>query len=220
MCGNFIALGYIRDVNAGIPQGSKLGPLLFILYVNDIIEDLESEIMIFADDTTLLATGRDPVQTAEQLNRDLEKILAWSKKWKVTFNASKSKDMIFTNKNLFNSPPLLFNGNIVKRVVEHRHLGLWLSLSLDWAKHIHETCLKANRKLSVLRSVKYLKRQTLDVLYKIQIRSCIDYMLPVYYHTLRQNEKSRLDQVQCRAGLLASSALYYTSRDKLNNELG
>ena len=58
------------------------------------------------------------------------------------------------------------------------------------------------------------------MLYKIQIRSCIDYMLPVYYHTLKQTDKARLDNVQYRAGLLASSALYYTSKDKLNIELG
>ena len=55
----------IKDVSAGVPQGSRLGPLLFILYINDIIEDLESEVMIFADDTSLLATGKDPCETSD-----------------------------------------------------------------------------------------------------------------------------------------------------------
>ena len=202
------------------PQGSRLGPLLFILYVNDILDDLESEVMIFVDDTTLLATGHDPAETSATINRDLQKISEWATKWKVTFNASKSKDMIFSNKQLFNSPPIVFNNTFVKRVAEHKHLGLWLSPSLSWSKHVHETCLKASRKLYVLRSVKFLNRRTLDMLYKIQIRSCIDYMLPVYYHTLKTTEKARLDQVQYRAGLLASSTLYFTSKDKLNIELG
>ena len=211
----------INDVTAGVPQGSRLGPLLFILYVNDILDDLESDVMIFADDTTLLATGHDPNETAAQINRDLEKISVWAKTWKVTFNASKSKDMIFcNNKQLFNSPPLVFNNTFVQRVAEHKHLGLWLSPSLSWSKHVYETCLKATRKLFVLRSVKFLNRRTLDMLYKIQIRSCIDYMLPVYYHTLKQTEMARLDRVQYRAGLLASSALFFTSKDKLNVELG
>ena len=74
------------DVTAGVPQGSRLGPLLFIIYINDIINDIQSDIMIFADDTTLLASGDDPTITASQLNNDLLKISNWAQKWKVTFN--------------------------------------------------------------------------------------------------------------------------------------
>ena len=71
--------------------------------MNDIISEIESDILIFADDTSLLASGTDPAQTAAQLNRDLAKISSWATKWKVTFNGSKSKDMIFSNKCLNNS---------------------------------------------------------------------------------------------------------------------
>ena len=153
----------VLDVKAGVPQGSRLGPLLFIIYMNDIIDNIESDILIFADDTSLFAHGPDPAVTAAQLNRDLVRISEWAAKWKVKFNPGKSKDMIFTNKCLNNSPPLILDEKYIERVNNHRHLGLHLSSSLDWSVQVREVCLKANRKLSVLRSVKLLSRQTVDL---------------------------------------------------------
>ena len=118
------------------------------------------------------------------LNRDLIKITDWATKWKVTFNAGKSKDIIFSKKVLNNSPPLVFNNTNVDRVNTHKHLGVYLSSSLDWTRQIQELCLKANRKLSILRSVKYLNRQTLDILYKLTVRSVIACVLQ-YFETNR-----------------------------------
>ena len=210
----------IKDVQAGVPQGSRLGPLLWILYVNDIMENLESEVLLFADDTCLFASARDPTETVEVLNRDLAKINEWAVKWKVTFNPSKSKDLIFTNKFLFNSPPIIFNGTIVDRVHEHKHLGIWLSSCLDWQKQIKEVCLRANYKLSVLRSVRFLNRSTLDLLYKLTVRSVIDYGLTIYFHTLKQTEIFRLNQLQYRAAKLCTGALHFTSQEKLEANLG
>ena len=62
-----------KNISAGVPQGSRLAPLLWLLYINDIIENLESETFLFADDTCLFAKGLDPAETAEIINRDLEK---------------------------------------------------------------------------------------------------------------------------------------------------
>ena len=208
------------ETKAGVPQGSRLGPLLFIIYMNDIVDDIESDILIFADDTSLLASGTDPAETVQQLNRDLVKISLWANKWKVIFNAKKSKDIIFSKKCLNNSPPLLFNDTVIDRVNTHKHLGLFLTSNLDFSFQINEVCLKANRKLAVLRSVKMLSRQTLDVLYKLTVRSVIDYALPVYYKSLKQTDIARLENIQYRAGKVVTGALHYTSKEKLNLELG
>ena len=121
---------------------------------------------------------------------------------------------------LANSPPVILNKTIVNRVFEHQHLGVWLSSDLDWAKQVKEVCMKANSKLSVLRSVKYLSRSTLDLLYKLTVRSVIDYGLVVFFHSLRLSEISRLDQIQYRAAKLCTGTLHFTSQCKLEDDLG
>ena len=110
-----------------------------------------------------------------------KKYLNGQKKWKVLFDTSKSKDMIFSKKQLNNSPPLLLNNESIERVNIHKHLGVYLSSNLDWSQQIDEICLRANRKLAVLRSIKYRNRKTLDLLYK----SIIDYSLPILANHLK-----------------------------------
>ena len=104
----------ISNINAGVPQGSRLGPLLFIIYINDIIEDLESDILIFADDCTLLTSAEDSNITALTLNRDLIKISSWALRWKVSFNAEKSRDIIFSKKYLNNTIPINLNNTNIE----------------------------------------------------------------------------------------------------------
>ena len=178
------------------------------------------DILIFADDTSLFATGSDPAETVSQLNRDLKRISSWAKQWKVSFNAKKSKDVIFSKKYVNNSPPLCFDGLFIDRVNKHKHLGLLLTSTLDFSQHVNDVCLRANRKLSVLRSVNILNRQTLDLLYKLTVRSVIDYGLPVYYKSLTLSQIGRLESIQYKAGKIVTGALQFTSKDKLNLELG
>ena len=128
--------------------------------------------------------------------------------------------MLFSHKIFSNVPHILFNNTIVKPVQEHKHLGIWLTPTLCWSKQIHEICLRANSKLAVLRSVSYLSRSTLDLLYKLQIRSVIDYGLCIFYTSLKQSDIYRLNQIQYRAGKLVTGALHYTSCSKLFLELG
>ena len=176
--------------------------------------------LIFADDTTILASGNDPAESANQLNGDLQKISEWAKKWKVLFNTSKSKDMIFSKKQLNNSPPLLLNNESIERVNIHKHLGVYLSSNLDWSQQIDEIGLRANRKLAVLRSIKYLNRKTLDLLYKTIVRSIIDYSLPILANNLKQTELARLERLQYKAAKLVTGALHFSSQEKINLDLG
>ena len=73
----------------------------------------------------------------------IETISLWAEKWKVSFNTSKSKDMIFSKKCLNNSPPLLLNNEYINRVNTHKHLGVYLKSNLEWSEQVNQTCLKA-----------------------------------------------------------------------------
>ena len=147
------------------------------------------------------------------------KISQWAKKWKVTLNAKKSKDIIFSKKCLNNSPPLIFGKTFINMVNSNKHLGLILTSTLDWTAQVKEVCLKANQKLSLLQSVKLLSRQTLDLLYKLTVRSVVDYALPVYYKNLKLTDLARLKNLQYRACKIVFGAFHYTNKEKLTIEL-
>jgi hypothetical protein len=205
---------------AGVPQGSRLGPILFILYMNDIVKDLTSLPLIYADDTTLVATGSNSSETAEILNRDLSKISRWAKAWKVKFNASKSKDMIFSNQLLNNSLPVTLDDTVIDRVGRHKHLGVTLTPTLEWDTHLKNVIRQANLKMSILYKVKELSRATLALMYKMHVRSCIEYCLQVYGNGLTKTQIAKLERIQYRAARLATGAMKCTSTAKLNEELG
>ena len=119
------------SVGAGVPQGSILGPLLFLLYINDIVEDINSSIRLFADDTSLYIIVDNPLQAAEQLNSDLQKIHRWATKWLVLFNPEKSESILLSRKyNKPFHPPLTMNQNHIVEVEFHKHLGVTFSKNL------------------------------------------------------------------------------------------
>ena len=93
-----------------------------------------------------------------------------------------------------------------------------MTANLVLGEQVHQVCLKANNKLSVLRSVKLLSRKTLDLLYKLTVRSIIDYGLPVYHKNLKQTDIARLENLQYRAAKIVTGALHFTSKDKLKED--
>ena len=102
-------------ITAGVPQGSVLGPLLFLIYINDLVDNISSEAKLFADDTSLFTVVYDVDIAADQLNRDLKVISNWAHQWKMQFNPDKNKQavqVIFSQKKeTIAHPPVFFNGS-------------------------------------------------------------------------------------------------------------
>ena len=85
-----------KNVNAGVPQGSVLGPLFFLIYINDLPQGLHSDVKLFADDTSLFSVIHDVDASSATLNNDLVKIQEWAYNWKMSFNPDKNKQVIFS----------------------------------------------------------------------------------------------------------------------------
>ena len=142
-----------REINSGVPQGSILGPLLFLIFVNDLVDDLSCDPFLFADDTSLFKTL---VNYSDEeiaiINDDIKIISNWADQWRVTFNASKTTYMIFSKK-LYkpDSINIIFNGAAIKRVDTHCHLGLHFKDNLNWDTHVTHVCTQASKNISLLR---------------------------------------------------------------------
>ena len=103
------------STKAGFLQGSILGPLLFLIYISDIVENIHSSIRLFANDKSLYMVDEDTVEAANQLNEDLRKIHLWAKTWIVTFNPAKSKSVLFFKKKKQTIPSSCIYGSYTDR---------------------------------------------------------------------------------------------------------
>lgn len=167
-------------VTSGVPQGSVLGPLLFLIYLNDVVEitkNTKVKLRLYADDCVLyscISTSRDQIQ----LNNVFSSFRTWSSTWQMALNLNKTVSMTFTNK----KEPLRFSyGQNMKHVNEYKYLGVTFSPNLKWHKHINLICSKALRKLGFLkRTLKDATHECKLTAYKSLIRPVLEYASVVW----------------------------------------
>ena len=160
-------------VTSGIPQGSVLGPALFVLYINDLPEAVKSMLQMFADDTKIFC-GISNECGAKQLQSDLVTLENWSETWQLTFNAKKCKVMHLGKKNIGYDYHLNdAMSTLQPLVVTHleKDLGVYVDNCLTFSDHIQYVANKANRILSMIRrSYTFKEKKTIQPLYISLIR--------------------------------------------------
>ena len=213
------------NIESGVPQGSILGPLLFLIYINDLSEGLTTNAKLFADDVLLFSVVDNINLSATNLNSDLSKINAWTNQWKMTFNPDPNKqaqEVIFSPKIRKTShPPLTFNNNSVKQVQFQKHLGDYLDSRLNFREHLQNMFNKINKTISLFRKLQNnLPRAPLITICKYFIRSHLDYGDVLYEQTFDNSLHERLESIQYNAAFAITGAIRGSSREKLYQELG
>ena len=207
-------------IRAGVPQGSILGPLLFLLYINDIVLDIKSNIRLFADDTSLFIIVENPFEAANIINNDLAKITRWAGMWLVSFNAEKTYSVLISRKmNKPNHPPLYMLDQQITEVDSHKHLGVYFSNDCSWHRHINYIKDKAWSRINIMRKLKFkLDRKSLETIYLTFIRPILEYG-DVVWNNCTQYEKEELEKIQTESARIATGATKLISLNALFREI-
>jgi hypothetical protein len=190
-----------RQVESGVPQGSILGPLLFVIYVNDLPQAITSRAQLYADDTKIYRTISSP-QDQNTLQEDLTKLCEWARKWQLRFHPDKCAVMTIGPHRV---PPKeyilnLENGAaVMKRTTKEKDLGIIWKESLSFTEEIAERAAKANKVMGIIRrSFTYLTPTNFTLLFKALVRPHLEYGSTVWSPSLKKDVKT-IEDVQRRA---------------------
>lgn len=203
------------EITCGVPQGSVLGPKLFILYINDIVR--VSKIMkfvLFADDTTIFCAGEDLQQLLKDITIEMEKLKRWFDRNKLSLNLDKTKSMLFGNYNTNIQVEVIIDNIVIERVYENKFLGVILDYKISWKPHIKYISAKLARSIAVIgKTRQILDQKSLHTLYYSLVLPYLSYCVEVWGNTYRSNLQ-QLHILQKRAIRIINNAGY---RDHTNN---
>ena len=183
------------SVDSGVPQGSVLGPILFLIYINDLVEGLECPILLFADDAKIYKeiTCQADVET---LRRDMKRIEAWSEKWLLTFNEDKCATMHIGHNNPKES--YLINNKVLNESKLEKDLGVFVSCDLKPSQHVAKVAARANRIIGLMKkNFDFLDEETILSIHCSMIRPILEYAVQSWCPYLAKDIEE-LEKVQHR----------------------
>lgn len=206
------------SVTSGVPQGSVLGPSLFLFYINDLPNNIKSQVRLFADDTVVYLTMK-PKSNNIVLQNDLDKLIEWEEKWKMEFHPQKCQTIHITrNKHPIKNKYTL-HGHTLESVSSAKYLGVTITSDLKWNKHIDSITSKANKSLGFLkRNLKISSPKLKAQAYQTLVRPIVEYASTVWdpHH---QTQIDKIEKIQRRAARYVNNRYHNTSSvtEMLNN---
>ena len=185
-------------VTSGVPQGSVLGPSLFLYYINDIATNITSTVRLFADDTVAYLAVKGKAD-AEQLQKDLNKLGEWEKKWLMEFHPQKCQVLSITRKRQITRHNYQLHGHNLEHVNEAKYLGVTITSDFKWNTHISKITAKASKNLGFLkRNLQTKSTNIKDRAYKALVRPLLEYATTIWDPYTASNI-NRLEMIQRRS---------------------
>ncbi len=178
------------DVLSGVPQGTVLGPVLFLCFINDIADKLDSNIRLFADDALLYRVIENEAD-ADQLQADLSSLEQWATEWQMEFNAKKCFVLHITNKRRISRTIYKLNNTSLESTNNHQYLGVTLDDKLNWNAHVDTICAKASRTLNfVRRNLHNCPAHVKQEAFNTYVRPQVEYASSVWNPSTSRNIKA------------------------------
>ena len=190
-------------VTSGVPQGSVLGPILFLIYIHD----LPSKVRLFADDTAIYLAVSN-LQDAQILQQDLDQLHEWELQWDMEFNPSKCVVIHVTRAKTPVPSKYLLHGQILESVGGSKYLGVEISSNLTFNNHIQKICTSANRSLGFIkRNIRTKSPAIREMAYKTLVRPLVEYSSSVWSPNT-DKYISKIEMVQLKAARWAHNNFY------------
>lgn len=212
----------LYPIKTGVPQGSILGPLLYILFTSDMPTPTNCMVATFADDTCILTTGQNEIESTHKLQQSLNCIIEWTSKWHIKLNEAKSSHINFTNKKI-RYIPITIQGCQIPYCNTAKYLGMNLDAKLKWDEHVKKKAIELNLKFNKL---KWLigRNSSLSIQNKLLVYN--QTMKPVWTYGIqlwgcaKQTQIEIIQRIQNKVLRCIVNAPWYIRNTDLHRDLG